>query len=106
MAKYRIKRGDEVVVIAGKDKGARGKVLAVDPKKGRVKVEGIGLVKKHFRPTQKDLKGGIREIEAFIHISNVRLWDPKKQAPCRVTVKRLEDGRKVRVSRLSGEILD
>lgn len=101
-----IRKGDEVVVMAGKDSGKRGKVLLVDPKKGRVKVERINLIKKHVRPSQKNPQGGIVEREGTIHLSNVRLWDPKAQAPCRTYVKVLKDGKKVRVSRKSDEAIE
>ena len=97
-----IKKGDTVVVVAGKDVGTRGKVLLVDPKKGRVKVEKVGIMKKHVKPSQKNPQGGIVDMEGTIHISNVRLWDEKAQAPCRTGVQVLEDGQKVRVSKKSG----
>jgi large subunit ribosomal protein L24 len=98
-----VRRGDEVVVVAGKDKGVRGKILLVDPKRNRVKVEKVGMIRKHVRPSQKHPQGGIVEQEGFIAASNVRLWDPKAQAPCRVGIRRLEDGRKVRYSKKSDE---
>lgn len=101
-----VRRGDEVVVVAGKDKGVRGKVLLVDSKRSRVKVEKVGVTKRHVRPSQKHPQGGIVEQEGFIHWSNVRLWDPKAHAPCRVGVQRLENGRKVRVSKKSGETFE
>ena len=106
-----IKKGDEVVVVTGKDAGKRGKVLVVDPKKGRVKVEKVNLIKRHVRPSQKHPQGGIIEKEGTVHMSNVRLWDPKAGAPCRTGVKEIfrEGGkktRKVRVSRKSGETFD
>lgn len=99
----RIRKGDEVVVLAGKDKGKRGKVLFVDPKKKRVKVEKINLIKKHVRPSQKKPQGGIVEKEGTIHISNVQLWDAKAGRPCRTRAKVLDDGKKVRVSTRTGE---
>jgi large subunit ribosomal protein L24 len=102
----RIRKGDEVLVVAGKDIGVRGKVLVVDPRKDRVKVEKVNIVKKHVRPSQKNPQGGIQDMEGWIHISNVRLWDAKAQAPTRITVRRLEDGRKVRVSKKSGETFE
>jgi large subunit ribosomal protein L24 len=107
-----IRKGDEVLVVAGKDAGKRGKVLLVDPKKGRVKVEKINLIKRHVRPSQKHPQGGIVEKEGTIHISNVRLWDHKESAPCRTGIKFIErEGgkkkqRKVRVSKKSGETFD
>ena len=105
-----IRKGDEVVVVCGKDAGKRGKVLVVDPKKGRVKVEKVALIKRHVRPSQKHPQGGIVEKEGTIHLSNVRLWDPKAQAPCRTRVRTTaaEGGakRKIRVSCKSGETFD
>lgn len=101
-----IRKGDEVVVIAGKDLGKRGKVLFVDPKKGRVKIEKINLIKRHVKPGQKHPQGGIIEKEGTIHISNVQLWDPKASAPCRTRVRSLEDQRKVRVSTKTGETFE
>jgi len=103
-----IRKGDEVYVVCGKDAGKRGKVLVVDVKKGRVKVEKINLIKRHVRPSQKHPQGGIIEKEGTIHISNVRLWDAKAGAPCRTGTKFIErEGqkkqRKVRVSKKSGE---
>ena len=102
----RIKRGDEVIVVAGRDIGTRGKVLFVDTKNHRVKVEKVNMVKKHVRPSQKNPQGGIIDIEGAIHVSNVRLWDSKAQAPTRVGIRELEDGKKVRVSKRSGETFD
>jgi large subunit ribosomal protein L24 len=99
----RIRKGDEVVVLAGKSKGQRGKVLFVDPKKQRVKVEKVNLIKKHVKPSQKNPQGGIVEKEGTIHISNVQLWDPKAGRPCRTRAKSLEDGKKARVSARTGE---
>ena len=105
-----IRRGDEVVVITGKDNwknsGLRGKVLHVDNKKQRVTVEKINIIKRHVKPSQKHPQGGIIEKEGSIHLSNVQLWDPKAQAPCRTGIKVLDDGRKVRVSRKSGEAFE
>ncbi len=101
-----IKKGDTVVVVAGKDVGTRGKVLLVDPNNSRVKVEKVAIVKKHVKPSQKNPQGGIVDMEGSIHISNVRLWDDKAQAPCRTQVRVLEDGRKVRVSTKSGATFD
>jgi large subunit ribosomal protein L24 len=101
-----VRRGDEVIVLTGKDAGKRGKILHVDTHKSRVKVEKVNLIKKHVRPSQKNPQGGIVEKEGTIHISNVRLWDAKAGAPTRVGMKRLEDGRKVRVSKKTGEIFD
>lgn len=92
----KIKKGDTVLVITGKDKGKKGKVLSVIPKKERVVVEGVNIVKKHARPTQKNPKGGIITQEAGIHISNVKLVCPSCGQPTRVGFKVKEDGAKVR----------
>jgi large subunit ribosomal protein L24 len=99
----RIRKGDEVVVLCGKDRGKRGKVLFVDPKKSRVKVEKCNLIKRHVRPSQKNPQGGIVEKEGTIHISNVALWDAKAGKPCRARVQVLDDGRKARTSTRTGE---
>ena len=101
-----VRKGDEVVVIAGKDKGMRGRVLVVDAKKARVKVEKVNILKKHVKPSQKHPQGGIIEQEGAVHLSNVQLWDPKSQTPCRTRVRALEDGKKVRVSTKSDETFE
>ena len=103
----RIRRDDEVVVIAGKDRGKTGKVLRVDPKKDRVYVEGINIVKRHQRPlpTAPQREAGVIEREGPIHISNVMLIDPKTKKPTRVGVSR-QDGVRNRVTRKSGTKLD
>ncbi|HEY0523823.1 MAG TPA: 50S ribosomal protein L24 [Stellaceae bacterium] len=105
MIKLKIKKGDKVVVITGKDKGKTGEVVKVDPKESRVTVQGVNVVKRHTRP-QMGNPGGIVEKEAPLHVSNVAHVDPKDGKPTRVGYKMLEDGRKVRVARRSGEVLD
>jgi len=105
MATLHVKKGDRVVVIAGKDKGKRGEVILSLPKENRVVVQGVNMVKRHQRPTQVSA-GGIIEKEAPIHVSNVAHIDPKTDQPTRIGVKILEDGRKVRVARKSGEVID
>jgi large subunit ribosomal protein L24 len=105
MAKLKIKKGDRVVVITGKDKGRTGEVLKVIPKENRVVVQGVNVVKRHTRPAMGN-PGGIVEKEGTIHVSNVAHIDPKENKPTRVGYKQLEDGRKVRVARRSGEVLD
>ncbi len=102
----KIKKGDHVIVLAGKDKGQKGQVLKVFPKEERVLVSGIAMVKRHTRPTQADPDGGIKQFEAPIHISNVSAIDPKSSKPTRVGFKTLKDGKKVRVAKKSGEVLD
>jgi len=92
--------------VAGKERGKKGKVLRVIPEKGRVVVERINMIKKHQRPTQKLRQGGIIEREGAIHLSNVMLVDPGSDKPTRVGMKALSDGKKVRVARRSGEMLD
>jgi large subunit ribosomal protein L24 len=103
--KFRIKKGDEVVVLSGKDRGKRGKILRVLRKDERVLVQGINMIKRHTRPSQTS-PGGILEKEAALHISKVALVDPKLGKPTRVGYKFLDDGRKVRVAKLSGEVID
>ena len=98
-----VRKGDDVVILCGKDRGKRGKVLFVDSKKGRVKVEKCNLIKRHVRPSQKNPQGGIVEKEGTIHISNVALWDAKAGKACRTRIRTLDDGRKVRVSTKTGE---
>lgn len=105
-AKMRIKKGDLVVVIAGKDKGKKGRVLAAYPKKQRVLVEGVNMVKRHTKPNPANPQGGIITKEAPVHVSNVMIVDPKTGEPTRVGMKILSDGTKVRYAKKSGEILD
>ncbi len=102
---YRIRSGDEVVVITGRDKGARGNVTRVLPEKGKVIVAKVNMVKRHTKPTQNS-SGGIIEREAPLEISNVQYVCPKCDAGVRLGAKTLEDGRKVRTCRKCGEVLD
>ena len=106
MAKRKIKKDDEVIVLTGRDKGRRGTVKKVLTKDDRVVVDGVNVVKRHVRPSQTEPQGGIQEREAAIHISNVALIDPSENTQTRVGYKVLEDGRKVRFARRSGEVLD
>jgi len=106
MAIAHVRKGDTVMVVAGKERGKKGKVLRVIPEKGRVVVERINMIKKHQRPTQKVRQGGIIEREGSIHLSNVMLVDPNSDKPTRVGMRALSDGKKVRVARRSGEMLD
>ena len=103
--KFKIKKGDKVVVITGRDKGKSGEVLRVLRDDDRVLVQGVNMIKRHTRPAAGQ-PGGIIEKEAAIHISNVAHLDPKSNQPTRVGYKFLEDGRKVRFARRSGEVLD
>lgn len=106
MAHAHVRKGDTVIVVAGKERGKRGKVLRVLRDKGRVLVEHINMIKKHQRPTQKLRQGGIIEREGTIHLSNVMLVDPQTDKPTRVGVRALADGKKARVARRSGEFID
>jgi large subunit ribosomal protein L24 len=101
----KIKKGDRVVVLAGKDKGRQGQVLKVLPKDNRVVVGGVNMVKRHTRPTQADPQGGIKNKEAALHISNVAYVDPKSGEPTRVGF-RIDGDTKVRVAKKSGEVID
>jgi large subunit ribosomal protein L24 len=105
MAKLKIKKGDHVVVITGKDKGKKGEVLRVLPAENRAIVKGVAMVRRHQRQTASQ-EGGIIAKEAAIHISNLALEDPKDGKPTRVGYKFLKDGRKVRFARRSGEVID
>ena len=104
-AKMKIKKGDQVVVTTGASKGAKGEVLRVDLQKSRVVVQGANIHKKHKKPTQQ-AAGGIENIEASIHVSNVALVDPKSGAATRVGYKTLKDGKKVRFAKKSGETIE
>tara|TARA_B100000427_G_C15481758_1_gene583355 strand:- start:1147 stop:1461 length:315 start_codon:yes stop_codon:yes gene_type:complete len=101
----RIKKGDKVVVLTGRDKGKEGEVLKVLPSDDRAVVQGVNRVKRHQRPTQTSA-GGIIEREAPIHMSNLAHLDPKDGKPTRVGTKILNDGRKVRFAKRSGEQID
>lgn len=109
MNKIRIKKEDKVVVIAGKyrDRSKMRRVLQVYPTRSMLLVEGVNLVKRHTKPNpQKNIKGGVIESEGPIHISNVMLLDPETKRGTRIGTKQLEDGRRVRITRASGTILD
>ncbi|KGX90378.1 50S ribosomal protein L24 [Pontibacillus halophilus JSM 076056 = DSM 19796] len=100
-----VKKGDKVMVITGKDKGKQGTILEAFPKKERVLVEGVNVVKKHAKPSQDNPQGGILNHEAPIHVSNVMPIDPKTNEPTRVGYE-VRDGKKVRIAKKSGEPLD
>lgn len=103
----KIKKNDQVVIIAGRDKGKRGRVLEVAPVKGKVKVEGAGMIKRHQKANpQANRGGGIVDKEAFIAISNVQLVDPQSGKPTRVKYQMESDGSKVRVASASGHSLE
>lgn len=104
--KLHVKKGDQVIVITGKDKGKKGRVLAAFPSEGRVLIEGVNMIKKHQKPNQANPQGGIIQKEAPIHSSNVMLIDPKSGQPTRVGYKVLDNGKKVRVAKKSGEVID
>jgi len=101
----KIKKGDKVVVVAGRDKGRLGEVIQVLPKETRAVVRGVNLVKRHQRQTAKQ-EGGIISKEGTIHLSNLALADPKDGKPTRVGFKILDDGRKVRFAKRSGDLID
>jgi large subunit ribosomal protein L24 len=107
--KLNVKKGDQVLVIAGNDKGERGRVLMVYPKKDRVLVEGINMRTHHEKPSQENPQGGRLKKEASIHISNVMVIDPTTDEPSRIGRKRIEEeggGRWARYAKKSGEIID
>ncbi|RMG66792.1 MAG: 50S ribosomal protein L24 [Nitrospirae bacterium] len=101
-----IKKEDNVVVISGKEKGKKGRVIAVLPKKQRVIVEKVNIIKRHMKPSQKYTQGGIIEKEGPIHISNVMLICPRCNTPTRIGNKLLDDGRKLRVCKKCKEVID
>jgi large subunit ribosomal protein L24 len=101
----RIVKNDTVKILSGKYSGKTGKVLKVFPDQDRLIVEGVNIIKKHTKPSQKNQQGGIVEKESSIHVSNVMVIDPKTNEPTRVGFKFLEDGTKVRISKKSGEML-
>ena len=103
--KLRIKKGDEVIVVTGREKGKKGSVLKVMRKDRRLLVQGVNMVKRHTRPSQAN-PGGIIEKEGSLHVSNVAHVDPKTGEPTRVGYRFLDDGRKVRFAKRSGEIID
>jgi large subunit ribosomal protein L24 len=103
--KLKIKKGDQVVVMAGRDKGKRGEVLRVMPKEDRLIVQGVNMVHRHTRPSPQH-PGGIVDKEATIHVSNVAHVDPKTSEATRIGYKTLDDGRKVRFAKRSGEVID
>ena len=102
----RVRKNDQVLVISGKNKGTRGRVLKVFPDRERVIVEGVARVKRHQKPTQKMPQGGIIEKELPVHVSKLMLIDPKSDKPTRVRSGQDKDGKKIRVAARSGQHLD
>ena len=107
MPKVHVRKDDTVQVISGKDRGKRGRVLRVMPKDSRALVEGVNMVKRHTKPIpQRNIKGGVVEKEGAIHVSNLMVVDPDTDKPTRVGRKVLEDGKRVRIAKRSGAVLD
>ena len=105
--KIRLRKGDLVEVISGKDAGKRGRILKVIRERGRVIVQGVGFIKRHTRPNpQRNIKGGIAEREAPIHVSNVMIVSPEQDRRSRIGYKRLDDGSKLRIARRDGGVLE
>ena len=104
MSAAKIKKGDNVIVLAGRDKGKKGEVFQVMPKEERALVRGVNMVRRHQKQSAQE-QGGIISKEASIHLSNLALEDPKDGKPTRIGFKTLEDGRKVRVAKRSGEVI-
>jgi len=101
----KIRKGDTVEVISGADKGRRGEVLRVIPKETRAVVQGVNIAKRHQKPQSVSQPGGIIEREATIHLSNLMLVDPTSEKRTRVAFRKLDDGRKVRVARATGQVI-
>ena len=106
MSAAKIKKGDKVVILSGKDKGKHGEVTKAFPKEMKVLVGGVNMMTRHRKPSQTNPQGGLERIEAPMHISKVAIEDPKTGKPTRVGFKVLEDGRKVRIAKRSGEQID
>ncbi|MGX7951710.1 50S ribosomal protein L24 [Tsuneonella sp. HG249] len=106
MAGAKIKKGDSIVVLSGKDKGRTGTVQSVMPKDGKVVIDGVNMIARHRKPSQENPQGGIDRKPAPMHISKVALADPKDGKPTRVRFETNKDGRKVRVAVKSGETID
>jgi len=102
----RIKKGDIVLVTTGADRGKRGEVLRVMPSESRAVVQGVNVAKKHTKPSGMGSPGGIVSVEASMHLSNLKLVDPKTDKPTKVGFRVLEDGRKVRVAKATGTVIE
>ena len=105
MSAAKIKKGDKVVVLSGKDKGKHGEVVKAMPKDGKVVVSGINMISRHTKPSQGDPQGGIKRREAPMYVSKVALEDPKTGKPTRVGFRIEADGKKVRIAKRSGEVI-
>jgi large subunit ribosomal protein L24 len=105
MTKLKVKRGDHVVVLAGRDKGKRGEIVKVFPSDNKVIVQGVNMVRRHQKQSPSQ-QGGIIAKEASINVSNIAIEDPKDGEPTRIGYKILDDGRKVRYAKRSGEVID
>lgn len=101
----RFKKGDKVIVLAGKDRGKTGDIVKAIPQEGRVIVQGVNMMRRHTRPSASEA-GGIVEKEASIHVSNVAIVDPTENVATRVGFRMLDDGTKVRFAKRSGEVID
>jgi large subunit ribosomal protein L24 len=101
-----VKKNDTVLIIAGREKGKRGRVLSVYPSKDRILIEKINVIRKHMKPTRKYAQGGIIEKEATLHISNIMLICPKCNKPTRISNTQLQDARKVRMCKKCREVMD
>ena len=102
----RIRKGDTVVVISGTQKGRRGEVLRMQPKAERAVVQGVAMATRHVKPRGMAEPGGIRQQEAAIHVSNLMLIDPRSEKPTKVGFRILDDGRKVRIAKATGEVIE
>lgn len=102
----RIKKGDQVLVLSGKSRGTRGEVLAVLPKSEKAVVRGVAIAKRHTKPNRMGNEGGIVDREMPVHLSKLQLVDPKSGKPTRVGFRILEDGRKVRVAKATGDVIE
>lgn len=103
--KMKIKKGDDVIVLTGRDRGKKGSVMRAIPARSKVIVQGVNVAKRHTRPSQSQ-QGGIIEKEMPVHVSNVSLLDPKDSKPTKFGYRTLGDGRKVRFAKRSGEVID
>ena len=103
--KLKLKKGDKVVVITGRERGKKGEIIKMFPSERRAIVSGVNMVRRHTRPTQSN-PGGIIDKEAPLHLSNLAIEDPKTGEPTRIGFKNLKDGRKVRFAKASGEVID